>query len=894
MTRLRAFLLRLWTLARHRQIDRDIDDEIAGHLAEATDEYIQQGLSPVDARRAALRSFGGVTQTKEIYRQVRSFVWLDNFRQDLRYAGRSLRRSPGFSLAAILVLALGLGSATALFSAVDRILFRSLPYPDADRLVSVGIPPSFPGASGDPVVMNWAYVEQWSVPPEPLEAITTMRNGNDGCVITEQPPERLECREVEYNLLRVLGMQVAAGRDFRPGDGLRGAPPVALISHDLWTRRFGTNPGIMGRPLRLDSVNLGREEPVRVAGVLPADFELPHGSPADILLALRMRPAPEKQMLGFDFLGAVARLRPGVSPEEAEVQLKPRAQGMLEWFQRFPGGDSIEGMRVVPLRDRQVGDASTVAWLLLGVTAVLLLIAGVNVTNLLLARVAARDREYAIRSALGAPRGRLARLALTESLLLAVMAGGAGLALASVMLRGFVRMAPGDIPKIDQAALDLRVFVVAAGLALLVGVGIGLWPAVSVLRRNLVQGTRTTSAAHPRVRFALVSAQIALTLALLGGSALLVRSLIARVQVPLGFDSGDVVTVPLILDAARYPTEGQRAAFFEQVLERVRHAPGVETAALSAAPSPRGTAVAGTFSIEVRSRPSDPDASGPGPTIRVRDATPGYFESFRIPIESGRAFAEADRRSAEPAAVLSESLKRYLFGDQDAVGQRIRVPFDDRWHFIVGVARDVRNQGLADDSVPELYVVRSIRPDNFSGRREAYLAVRTTTRFADTVAFLTQALAEVDPLIPVTVESLAQQVAGLTERPRFVASLTSAFSGVALLLAAAGLYGVASYLVTQRSRDIGIRLTLGASPGRVSRQLIGEAGRWIIAGAGLGLLLTWATSRMLESQLFGISPTDALSIGLAAVVLLVALFLALSGPTVRAARVDPMVVLRDE
>jgi predicted permease len=511
----------------------------------------------------------------------------------------------------------------------------------------------------------------------------------------------------------------------------------------------------------------------------------------------------------------------------------------------------------------------------------------------MLARVAARDREYAVRSALGAPKGRLARLALTESLLLAVAAGGAGLALASLMLRAFVGMAPADIPKIGQAALDLRVFVVAAGLALLVGVGVGLWPALSVVRRNLVQGTRTTSAPHPRMRFALVSAQIALTLAMLGGSALLVRSLIGQIQVPLGFESGGVVTMPFMLDAARYRTEAQQAAFFDEVLERVRQAPGVETAALSAAASPRGTAIAGFAVIEVRDRPPDPDGtSGPGTQFRVRDATPGYFETFRIPIQSGRAFVEADRRSVEPAAIVSESLKSHLFGDQDAVDQRIR--FLGTWYTIVGVAADVRNQGVADDSVPELYVVRSITPDYFSGRREAHLSVRTTTNFAGTKAFLAQAVAEIDPLVPVTIESLDQQVAGLTERPRFVASLTSAFSGVALLLAAAGLYGVASYLVTQRTRDIGVRLALGATPGRVSGQLAGEAVRWILGGTALGLVLMWSTNQFFESQLFGISPTDGQSIVLAVVVLLVALLVALSGPIVRAARVDPMAALRDE
>jgi predicted permease len=868
--------LRRWF--RRRPSADEIREEIESHVTMRVESDL---IDPA----AAHRRFGNVGRTREDVRRVWVAAFQDTLAQDARYTLRSWRRSPGFALTAILVLALGLGSATALFSAVDRILFRSLPYPDADRLVSVGIPLVFPNlVEGNPILFDRDYVGQWPVPPEPLRSITTMTGGDD-CVLAEEPPERVDCALVEYNILQVLGVQVATGRDFDADDGLRGAPAVALISHLLWTRRFGADPGIPGRPLPLD-----REEPVTVAGVLPADFELPQGGPAEILLPLRMRPAnPDEQQLRP--LTAVARLEPGVSPEQAQVQLGPQAQGMLE---TFPASENT-GIRVVPLRDAQVGDAAAIAWLLMGVTTILLLIASVNVTNLMLARVASRDREYAIRSALGAPKGRLARLALTESLLLAIAAGGAGLALASVLLRAFVRIAPADIPKIGQAALDLRVVVVAAGLALLVGFAVGLWPAVSVLQTNPLQGTRATSAAPPRVRFALVSAQIALTLAMLGASALLVRSLVGQMQVGLGFEPGEVVTIPFILDAARYPTQAQQAAFFEQVLERVRQAPGVEAAALSGAPSPRGfTLLSPVSNFQVRGRPpSLEDEAVPGPMIRVRDVTPGYFETFRIPMDRGRAFLEADRRSAEPAVILSESLKRLLFGDRDALGQRIRFREDRPWRVIVGVAGDVRNQGLADDSQPELYVVRSIGADDFTGREE-HLSVRTSAGVALTEAFLAQAVADVDPLVPVTIESVDQQVAGLTERPRFVASLTSAFSGVALFLAAAGLYGVASYLVTERTREIGVRLALGATPGRVSGQLAGEAARWILGGAALGLVLMWSTNRVFASQLFGISPSDGQSIVLAVAVLLFALLAALSGPMVRAARVDPMAALRDE
>ena len=369
----------------------------------------------------------------------------------------------------------------------------------------------------------------------------------DTCDVTEQQPERLLCAEVESNFLQTLGVRVALGRDFTPEDDVRGAPPVAIISHDVWTRRFGADPGAIGRTIDLN----GKRIPV--IGVLPAGFAVPGGQ-ADILRPQQLYPARSDGAL----LAAFGRLKPGVTPEQAEAAIAPIIEATAKGsgpVDRIPSRP-----RVVPLRDYLVGDTSRVAWLLLGAVAGLLLIACVNVTNLILARMAARDREFAVRSALGAGRARLARLALTESLLLAVAGGGLGLLFAAAMLRVFVRLAPSSIPEIDQASLDLRVFAVAAVLALAAGVAVGIWPALSVLRSRALQyGARATAAARPRMRFTLVTAQIALTVAMLAGSALLLRTLWNLVAVPLGYQSERVVTMNVTLNVARYPTRCARS-----------------------------------------------------------------------------------------------------------------------------------------------------------------------------------------------------------------------------------------------------------------------------------------------------------------------------------------------
>jgi putative ABC transport system permease protein len=864
---------------RRRPSDDEMREELEAHVAMRAEH---DGVDEAAARRR----LGNVLHTRESMRRVWIAQWWDALRQDAHFTWRSWRRRPGFALAAILVLGVGLGASTALFAALDRVLFRPLPYADPDRLVSVG----FVLASLQAETMtDKPYVQMWDTPPAPFESVTATGASRD-CDIGEAQPERVRCATVDDNFLRVLGVRVAEGRDFAPEEEVRGTPPVALISHRLWVRRYGADPRAIGRTLSLESTNAPVQR-AAIVGVLPPDFEMPLEA-ADILLPLQLRPLQPGPFMSS--ITAFARLKPDMTAERAERML---ASELPELKALMPAAEGV-AWRARPLRDRWVGDAARVAWLLVGAVVTFLLIACVNVSNLMLARVAERQREFAVRAAVGAGKIRLTRLAFAESLLLSLAAGGVGLLVAFGLLRTFVAMAPAGIPGIAEASLDMRVFVVAGVLVVLTGMAIGLWPAISVFRAGGLQGLRSTNTsspgAGPRVRFTLVTTQIALTLALVGGSALLLRSLWNIVSIPLGFDAERVVTMSASLSATRYPMPAHRSAFFEALLARALTTPGAASAALSSAPAPLGANPwPGDGSIVVEGRPALPEPRHD--PIRFRQVTSQYFETLRIPLISGRTFADTDREG-EAVVVLNESAARILFAGEPAVGRRIRgIAFHAPWHTVAGIATDIRNgEGVTQAPVPEAYVIapRDRWPSVAPGSANAHLAVRTAASPADADAFLRQIAADLDPLLIVTIQTADEQVARLTERPRFTAWLLSAFGALALALAATGLYSVASYLVMQRRRDIGIRIAIGASPRDVARQVVGEAGRWIISGALVGGALGWMGTRALQSQLYQVETLDPWSWAGALLALALVLAMAVFRPVYRAAHVDPVAALR--
>ena len=861
---------------RRRPSDDEMREELEAHVAmRAEHDRVDEA--------AARRRLGNVLRTRESMRRVWIAEWWEALRQDAHFTWRLWRRRPAFALAAILVLGLGLGASTALFAALDRVLFRPLPYADPDRLVSVGlvaVPPGGSATSQTESMVDRFYVQAWDTTPAPFQAMAAM--AVRPCQIAEVLPEGLRCGPVESNFLRLLGVRVALGRDFAPEDDVRGAPRVALISHALWVRRYGADPGVVDRTLNLETV-WGPLPQVRIVGVLPRDFEMPLEA-ADLLLPAQLRPLdPNNRIL--QSIVALARLRPGVTPERAEAMLAPQSPEMRAGAPR----GFRNTWRVRPLHDRWVGDAPRVAWLLLGAVAALLLIACVNVANLMLARAAERQREFAVRAAIGAGGVRLARLAISESLLLAVTAGCLGLFVALALLKTFVAMMPPGIPGVAEASIDFRVFVVAALLVVVTGVTVGLWPAISVFRAGGVQVPRAIGAAAspgtaPSMRFALVTTQIALTVALLGGSALLLRSLWNLVTVPLGFDAEPVVTLTTTLGRARYPTTDDSRAFFEELLARSRAMPGTLSAALSdAEPPPRPGLGRALIGVEGRA----PVPGVPLPGIGLRHVTPHYLETFRIPLVTGRTFHDADR-NGEPAVVLNESAVRVLFPGERTLGRRIGSAPGGPWHTVIGVAADVRNgRNLTDEPVPEIYMLA--RPDwGPIGR----LSIRTAASPADATAFLRQIAADLDPRQLVTIQTNNDVLTTLTAQPRFIALLLTAFATLALLLAAAGLYSVASYLVTQRRRDIGVHMALGASPRDVARQVVGEAGRWIMGGAVIGSALGWMGTRALQSQLYQVEALDPWSWTGAMLTLAVVLVTAVFRPAYRAAHVDPVTVLR--
>jgi predicted permease len=881
---------------RRRPSDDEMREELEAHVAMRAEH---DGVHEAAARRR----LGNTLRTRERMRRVWIAGWWEALAQDARFTWRSWLRQPGFALGAIVVLALGLGASTALFAALDRVLFRPLPYADPNRLVSVGrinVPLVYEGQIE--TVIDTFYVQEWNTPPAPFQSVTTILGGAGACEIAEEQPEDLRCLGVEHNLLRVLGVRVALGRDFAPDDDVRGAPAVALISHALWVRRFGSDPLVVDRLLSLERGPSILQ--ARIIGVLPPEFEAPLDA-TDILLPAQMRPVDATDRIVTSYT-VLARLTADVTPDRARQMLESRWPEVTTvppaFRERFR-----EEWRVRPLHDRRIGDAARVAWLLVGAVAVFLLIACVNVTNLMLARVGERRREFAVRAAIGAGRMRLARLALAESLLLALAAGGFGFLVAFALLETFVAMAPPGFPGLADASIDLRVFSVAAMLVVLTGMAIGVWPAISVFRVGESNALRSTAAsslsARPRLRFALVTTQIALTMALLGGAALLLRSLWNVVNVPLGFDAERIVTLTAGLSRVRYPTTEHGAVFFDELLARAQAMPGTVSVALSNAPPPpllssmRG-------SIEVEGRPVEPGV--PPPPARFRSVTPHYFETFRIPVVRGRTFQEADL-AGEPAVVLNESAARTLFAGERELGRRLRfaglaavspIPGFTRrnpWYTVVGVIADVRNaEALTDEPNPEIYLVT--RPGRWADMLpvppRGNLALRTTAPPADAAAFLRQIVADIDPRQLVTIQTGDELFTTATAQPRFITSLLTAFAALALLLAAAGLYSVASYLVSQRRRDIGVRIAIGASPRDVARQVAGEAGRWIIGGAVVGSALGWMGTRALQSQLYQVEALDPWSWTGALLALALVLMMAVFRPAYRAAHVDPVAALR--
>jgi putative ABC transport system permease protein len=810
---------------------------------------------------------------------------LEGLIQDVRYGARGLRRNPAFAVTAVIAAAVGIGASAAVFSAVDRILFRALPYRDEGRLVSVGI--MAPLDSNEFLLADGYFDLRRN--PGPFEAVTSFQAGAFACDLAEHNPLRLRCVRAEANFLETLGVAPVVGRSFTKEEDLPNGPRVAMISYGLWSSRFGADPAVVGRTLNLDGA------PAVIAGVLPKDFLMPTLAGLDVLMPLNLDESRERSGRA---LRAFARLKSGITLERAVAELQPYMKRVLETVP--PQFRKEVTLRVRPVRDRQVGGVRLASMTLFGAVLAVLLIACANIANLLLARAARREREMAVRRALGASSWRTARLVLTESLLLGSIGGAAGCGLAYTLLRVFQTIAPGGLPRLDEATLDLRVLGFAVAASIGSGLLFGLAPALRRERGAWMGAGRATSSARGWLRGGLVTAQIAVSVMLLTGAGLLLRSLWNLESVPLGIERDHVLTAKFVLGRQRYGSPAQQVAFFVELEQRLASLPGAAAAAISdSLPPSGGTRGRPLATIEVEGQPRRPE--GTGGMVVWRYVTPDYFRALGIPMRRGRGFTEDDRSAGANAIVVSETLARLWFGNQPAVGRHVLRGPKGEWFTIVGVAADAHNVGFGQTASPEFYLVRKSAVDATfaqaeppTGWRGASVVVRTAVDPRLAASAVRSTFAAIDPTLPVELESMQQRLNGITEQPRFYATLLGVFAVTGVLLAAIGLFGVMSFLVAQRRREIGVRMALGATPRDVARLTLGFAARWTAAGVLAGGIGAFAAARALRSLLFGVDAGDLRALGAAVLMLAVVALIAAAGPARRASLLDPMETLREE
>jgi len=802
------------------------------------------------------------------------------FWRDVRYALRGFGRSPAFTVTVILAVALGIGATTAVFSVVDRILFRSLPYPHADQLVTFGyVAPIEPTE-----FLTGPDYAEWSKAQNAFASTASYDYVQD-CDITQAPPARLACAHVSSTFLPTFGIQPLLGRDFTRNEDTANVPRVALLFYSLWKSRFAGDPRVVGKTISLDG------QSTTILGVLPRDFELPTLAHADMLVPEAL--APEAFIYSnnrpMPILRVFARLNSGVTSAQAKAALQPAFQASLKWLP--PAFRSEVSLSMRSLRDRQIENARLASWVLFGAVLAVLLIACANVANLLLARSTARQREFAIRAALGAGPARLLRQTLTESLMLAFAGGALGCGFAYALIKSFVAISPQGILHLNDATIDLRVLAFTLAISVISGLLFGFASAQWRASNDALYGRAGAGLPRAFFRRALVSAQIAISFTLLVGAGLLIRSLDNLERVPLGMDTSGVITASIALNPRLYSDPARRLNFFESIEQRLRQLPGVDAFALSDSLPPSGVMEASIYAnIEVPGRPHMPQ--GTGGMVGYRTVTPGYFSALQTPILHGRAFAENDRAPEVNSVIVNHVLAQRLFANDDAVGKQIRFQSNGAWLTIIGVAQDVKNDGVASPADPEYYIAQEHSAHYVDPKKSVIL--RTSLSPAAVASWMRTTVASLDPTVPVNVDSMSQRVSDLEARPRFNATLLGIFAAMGVLLAAIGTYGVLAFLVVQRTREIGIRMALGAHPRDVMKLILGQGAKLAFAGLLLGIGGAFFLTRSMESLLFGVKATDPAIFAGVAIFFLVVAFVACYIPARRAMRVDPLVALRYE
>lgn len=876
----RQFTRGLHVLTHRRASDQEIIDEAQHYLDQATAEHIGRGSSPDEARRAARLELGTVAAVRE---QVRDYGWenlIDTLFSDLCYAARRLRSSPGFTTVSVLTLALGIGATTAIFSGVNPILFQALPYPVADRIMMLWEKRS-DGSRGDG---NFGTYRELAARSRSLDAIAVMKPWQPTMTGAAEP-ERFDGQRVSASYFRVLGVAPAIGKDFLAADDQLNGPMVVILSDALWRRRFGGDSTILGRSITLD------DNSYLVLGIMPHGFENVVAPTADVWTPLQY-----DMSLGSAWghhLHTIGRLAQGVDAEQAKRELDQIAGAPIVAIPPAPWASVQNGFIVTSLQDDLTRAVKPALLAVLGAVILVLAIACVNVSNLLLARSEQRRGEFAIRAALGAGRKRLIRQLLTESLLLAAIGGLVGMIVAKLGVRALVALSPAGLPRVNAIAVDGSVFAFATGVTVLIGIGFGLIPALHAARPNLQtglrQGSRRTAGGHHGVRSTLVVAEVALALMLLVGSGLLLRSLQHLFGVAPGFNPSRLLTMQVQISGHRFDDDANTRQFFAQSLDAVRNIPGITAAGLTSQLPLSGEYDKYGVRFE-SSLPDDPE--GEGGVFRYA-ISPGYIEAMGIPLRRGRVLDEHDITGAPLAALINESFAKRRFPGIDPIGQHLHLGQDTGpWFTIVGVVGDVKQLSLAVNESDAVYVPL---PQWYFADHALSLVARSRTNPTALAPAIRAAIWSVDKDQPIVrVATMDDLVADSAAERRFALILFEAFALVALVLAAAGIYGVLSGSVTERTREIGVRSALGASRSHIVGLVVRQG--MLLTGLGtlIGLIGAAAASQALISLLFGTSRLDPLTYLGVMVLLLAVSAIACWVPAWRAARVEPSITLRAE
>ena len=874
-------LTSLWRNLFHKdRVDQEFTEEIQAYLDMLTEEKIRQGLTPREARRNALVEIGGVEQVQEKVREIRMGQFIETAWRDVRFGARALVHSPIFSVVTVLSLALGIGANTAIFSVVNGLLLRPLPYPEPEHLVHVWHTPpqqSFPGL--DRFSVSPANYFDWKAQSSVFEQMAVY--GYTGLSLsTSNDPLPLIAATVSSDFFSVLRSNAMQGRTFTPDEEQPGRDQVVVISHALWQRAFGANPNIVGQTLTLNSRSF------TVVGIMPARFEFPREAELWVPLAWDEK---ERQVRSIHDYLVIARLKQNVSPQQAHAEMST-ISSRLE--QQYPEENKGWGSVVIPLHEDLVGDMRTALLVLFCAVGFVLLIACANVANLMLARGANRQKEMAVRIALGAGRARLVRQLLTESVLLAVIGGLLGLLLAVWGSRMLVRL--GGLPTSSDIGIDMW----ALGFTLLVsfaaGIIIGIVPALQFTRTSisdtLKQGSGRTggSPIKQHTRKALVVSEVALSLVLLIGAGLMIRSFWKLQNVDPGFDTSNALTMSVGLSYIRYSEPHQQLAYIDRAIEQIRAVPGVVSVGATTVVPLAGGGSTQPFSIE--GRPTG--AIAEQPMAQTRYISPDYFRAIGIPLRQGRFFSDQDRDNSVPVIIISDAMARRFWPGENPIGKRLTPSFHSEQgaREIVGIVGDIKTSGLDVDAAAMMYLPVKQAPRPFTS-----FVVRTASNPENLIQPVSRAIYSIDKEQALTdVQTMDQVLNQSLSGRRFNMTLLLTFAGLALLLAAVGVYGVMNYTVTLRRRELGIRMALGAEATDVLRLVLRQGLTLTLIGVGAGLISAYALTRLMASLLYGVTATDYLTFASVSAVLIAVGLVASYVPARRATKVNPTIALRAE